>query len=88
MQSLCVDVSDQKNGKRDGKIVVTDQLLEIFQSMLLDDLWTHLDSCLHIVKVLDGVTTVEEVEEHNGGNDDDASDNGPDERSCRTVLQD
>ena len=78
LQSLCFDTSQDEGGKKDGKIYVTDQLVEIFQSMMLDDLWTQLDSCLHVVKVLEGVTTVEEMEEKNGGNDDDdASDDGP-----------
>jgi len=86
LQSLCVDTSDESSGKKDGKIVVTDQLVDIFQSMKLDDLWTHLDSCLHIVKVLEGVTTVEEMEEKNDGNDDDASDDGPDGKKLQNSV--
>jgi hypothetical protein len=47
LQSLCVDTSDESFLKKDGRIVVADELVEIFQSMKLDDLWTHLDSCVH-----------------------------------------
>jgi hypothetical protein len=82
LQSLCVDTSQEESGKKiEGSIVVTDQLVEIFQTMKLDDLWTNLDSCLHVVKVLEGVTAVEEMDDKNDANEndtDDASDdNGP-----------
>ena len=55
LQSLCVNTSDENSGKKDGRIVVTDGLVGIFQSMQLDDLRKNLDSCLHVVKVLKGV---------------------------------
>jgi E3 ubiquitin-protein ligase HUWE1 len=87
LQSLCVDITDENSSKRDGKIVVTDQLVEIFRSMKLDDLWENLDSCLNIVKVLEGVTTIEEMDEQNGGNeDDDASDDGPGEKKLQNSV--
>jgi E3 ubiquitin-protein ligase HUWE1 len=91
LQSLCVDMSQEESGKKnEGSIVVTDQLVEIFQTMRLDDLWTHLDSCLHVVKVLEGVTTVEEMDEKHDANEndtDDASDdNGPAEKKLQNSV--
>jgi hypothetical protein len=83
LQSLCVDTTDESFLKKDGRIVVTDQLVEIFQSMKLDDLWTHLDSCLHVMKVLEGVTTVE-MDEKNG--DDDASEDGADGKKLQNSV--
>jgi hypothetical protein len=82
LQSLCVHSSQDEGGKRiEGSFVFTDELIEIFQTMKLDDLWSNLDSCLHVVKVLEGVTTVEEMDDKNeaieNDTDDGSDDNGP-----------
>ena len=52
LQSLSVDMLQEDSGKKNEGSIVTDELVEIFQTMRLDDLWTHLDSCLHVVKIL------------------------------------
>ena len=70
--ALC-GTSDENSGKKDGRIVATDELVGIFQSMQLDDIWKNLDSCLHVVKVLEVVTIVEEMDEKHEGNKDDWS---------------
>ena len=52
--------------------------------MMLGDLWTQLDSYLHLVKFLEAVTTDEDKDEKNGGNEYD--NDGPSEKVLQSSV--
>ena len=55
--------------------------------MMLGDLWTQLDSYLHLVKLLEVLTTDEDKDEKNGGNEyDNASNDGPSEKMLQSSV--
>jgi hypothetical protein len=79
LQSLCIDSSSEDGQKRrnEGKVFVTGELIEILQGINLSELWDQLTSCLKIVRVLEGISTADEIDDKNGDNEEEvADDNG------------
>ena len=78
LQSLCSDsaIEESSRRKNDTTLFVTAELIDILQGINLNELWDQLSSCLKVVRVLEGIATADEVEEKNGGDDEEmAEDN-------------
>jgi E3 ubiquitin-protein ligase HUWE1 len=75
LQALCGDSADESVSKKsESSMIVTEELVHLFRQMQFDDLWDELSSCLKIVQVLEGVTSVEADSEEADTNDEGSSD--------------
>jgi hypothetical protein len=75
LQALCGDTTDESSSKKnESSVIVTEELVNLFRHMQFDDLWDELSSCLKIVQVLEGVTSVEAQSEDADTNDEGSSD--------------
>mmetsp|Transcript_15059 Transcript_15059/g.17314 ORF Transcript_15059/g.17314 Transcript_15059/m.17314 type:complete len:1644 (+) Transcript_15059:440-5371(+) len=73
LQSLCSDNTSEETLRRksDATVFVTQELIEILQRMNLNELWEQLSACLKVVKILEGISSEDDIDEKNVESNED-----------------
>lgn len=58
LHSMCSDTSDELHGKKTEGMYVTEELVHLLRQLDFGPLWDELSSCLKIVQVLEGVSSL------------------------------
>jgi len=62
LQAMCSDSGDEGSSKKEG-IYVTEELIDLLRQLEFGALWDELSSCLSVVQVLEGVSSLSDQEE-------------------------